>query len=469
MAYLNVTTRPAAGEKYPADIANSVHFLYKCSDSEEGVFLNHSYGILFAKAELTEEDTIDSRSLTEPKIIVTEAGYVIMAQETDGDGINKNGNLILFRTKDFVSFEEQEKVSYESMKEIYEAADCEIEVTEEQLTSIRYRWEAPHDGNSDHDNREPVVFPMAVGWADPVIFCWEGSWYFLATNDNNNNVGLFVRKADSVKGLFDENTEPVRILDYNEEKNYIQTFWAPEFHLIGGELYILFAVGGKVWAPQCHMMKLKKGGEINNPADWEEPIRVCKKDGSFLTEDAITLDMTYFKVQEISYVMWSYRERIGTPLDSGSMICIATVDEKEPWKLTSDPILVARPLYGWENTAGTINNEGPYALISGDKIYVAYSGGSANGYSYAIGYLVADLDADLLDPKNWKKEPAPVLASTYIDGIEGPGHNSFFRNEKGQLMIAYHAQEFEKYNARCTTMHGVHIGNNGFPYLDVAD
>ncbi|MCH9276395.1 hypothetical protein JS533_008970 [Bifidobacterium amazonense] len=37
------------------------------------------------------------------------------------------------------------------------------------------------------------------------------------------------------------------ILPYDESRGLIQTFWAPEFHVIGGEAYILFTVGGSVW------------------------------------------------------------------------------------------------------------------------------------------------------------------------------------------------------------------------------
>lgn len=34
-------------------------------------------------------------------------------------------------------------------------------------------------------------------------------------------------------------------------------------------------------------------------------------------------------------------------------------------------------------------------------------------------------------------------------------------------MIAYHAQEREKYFCRCSAFHRVHISKNGFPLLDV--
>lgn len=34
-------------------------------------------------------------------------------------------------------------------------------------------------------------------------------------------------------------------------------------------------------------------------------------------------------------------------------------------------------------------------------------------------------------------------------------------------MIAYHAQEREKYNMRCSAIHRVHISADGFPMLNV--
>ncbi|MGX8729175.1 MAG: family 43 glycosylhydrolase, partial [Lachnospiraceae bacterium] len=212
------------------------------------------------------------------------------------------------------------------------------------------------------------------------------------------------------------------------------------FQPIGGELYILFAVSGHIWGPQCHLMKKKPGGRIIDEDGWEEPVRVVRKDGTPLAEGPITLDMTFLRARSGSYVIWSYREHIGTPEDSGSMLYIASVDEREPWRLTSDPVLLTRPLFGWENTEGTINNEGPHAFVKDGKVLVTYSGGSANRYTYALGLLTADTESDLLNLRSWTKSVTPVLTFYSVEGEYGPGHNSFFVNEEGECMIAYHAE-----------------------------
>lgn len=316
--------------------------------------------------------------------------------------------------------------------------------------------------------QEKYDFPLAVGYADPVIIRWKGKYYFIATNDNVNDIGIFVRKGDRVSDLFAEGVAEYLILDQDESRGLIQTFWAPEFHVIGGQLYILFAVSGKQWGPQCHVMRLKEGGEITDPDSWDDPIRVVKKDGTYLTETGITLDMTYLDVEGTSYVIWSERYRIGQPDDSGSMLYIATVDPEKPWQLTSDPVLLSRPLYGWENNERTINNEGPHPLITDSHVYITYSGGAANGYTYVIGLLAIEKGKDLLDVSNWYKAPAPVLSFYSIEGEYGPGHNAFFTNEHGDVMITYHAEPTMRGSKRCTAIRRVHFDIDGEPRFDLS-
>jgi len=311
-------------------------------------------------------------------------------------------------------------------------------------------------------------FPLAKGYGDPVIFDWEGKWYFLGTNDNLGDIGIYVREADSVEALFDKETKECLILGVDEEKGFVRTFWAPEFHIIGGRLYILFAVGGKVWGPQCYMMRLKEGGRIIRQESWEDPVKVVRRDGSALSGDGITLDMTYLKAGGCSYLVWSYRRGIGTPKDTGSMLYIARTEETEPWRLSGEPVLLSRPLYGWENVGGTINNEGPHGFIKDGKVYLAYSGGDAAGYTYAVGLLTADENADLTNPAVWEKSGVPVLSFYSVKGEYGPGHNSFFIDEDGSLMIAYHGETDLESRLRCDGIRRVHFDIQGEPVFDLS-
>jgi len=315
---------------------------------------------------------------------------------------------------------------------------------------------------------ESYGFPLARAWGDPVVFKWDGKFYFIATTDARNNIGLYVREADNPHDLFADGVKEHLILDKDEARQLIQTFWAPEFHVIGDDLYILFAVGPRSWGPQCHYMKLKKGASIIDPASWEDPVKILKADGKGVGDGGISLDMTYIKAGGKSYYVWSYRVGIGSPRDTGSMLYIATVDEKNPGVLTSDPVQLSRPLYGWENVRGTINNEGPYSFNANGKVYLTFSGGDAGGYTYALGLLTADENANLLDLKSWTKSNAPVLSFYSVPNKWGPGHNSFFMDDFGNLMIAYHGETSLRGRERCVGIHRVHFNIDGEPVFNMS-
>lgn len=512
---------------YHSSLANSIHFsLYENNEKKP---LNHNYGMLFAKGCIKADNTIIEKGLNHPFFIAGKDNTVgITASRIEQNGredITANGKHLFWTTEDFVEFQEYPLVSDTEICELLGISPqqikrvTKIEVTKEQAERIQNAWmpishrktifpehivvhteqelnmqqavaeysdgstaskRVQWDGNltavfrdkgtsiiKGHLKQERYPFPLAMGYADPVIKKWNNKFYFIATNDNTNAIGLFIREADNIKDLFEKSTVEYQILYQNEEKGFVQTFWAPELHIIGGKLYILFAVSGIEWGPQCYMMRLKKNGEPVNPEDWEEPVKVLRRDGSNLGINGITLDMTYFKVKDCSYLVWSYREHIMQKEDTGSMLMIARIDDNNPTRLDSTPILLSRPLYGWENGAGTINNEGPFAFQMENKIYLCYSGGAAGGYSYNVGYLSADITSDLLDCSRWKKGNTPVLSHLSMKGIYGPGHCSFFMDEEENLMIAYHAQSDNQNSTRCTGIHRIHTNQNKRPVFDL--
>lgn len=527
---IKVYTREPDAECYPEGLSYSVHMAVA---GEDGEFhpLNRNYGILFAQAQIRPDDTICPKGVKEPRIFALKdfyegdfsrenAGYGIAAVRTHENGETDEsaaGSLLLWRTRDFITFQEEGLASESEVERLQgegvQVSDC-LRVDGEILSRVARYWNpvcntkitvpaqtqacsweeldnvratALYSDGSRAQKRvvwekrgidfavpgtyeiagtvadKSYPFPLARGYGDPVVFSWEGKWYYISTNDNMNDIGLYVRKADTVRGLFEEGITEHLILGRDEGRELIQTFWAPEFHVIGGELYLLFAVSPELWGPQCHIMKLKKGRPITDARSWEDPVRVRRMDGSWLSRDGITLDMTYLKTVRRSYLVWSYRRHIGTPADTGSMLYIAAVDEREPWRLDSEPVLLSRPLYGWENVAGTINNEGPCAFVRDGKVYLTYSGGSANSYTYALGLLTAGQSGDLLDPGVWKKRCAPVLSFYSVPGEYGPGHNSFFTDEEGDLMIAYHAETGLDESLRCDGIRRVHFRKDGFP------
>lgn len=512
--YIKVYTRTVDKDCYPEGLSYSIH-MAGSQNGRDFLPFNKNYGILFAKAEIRKDDTICPKCVERPQIFVLEdGGYGIAAVRMEENGEKDEGaegKLLLWKTKDFISFEDLGLVDADEISA--QVSDC-LEIDRDILVRAEEYWNPVYnteiivpenitvrsakeldevkatavysDGSSvlkrvvwekeGIDFSVPGIyevsgevadksypFPLAKGYGDPVLFFWEGKWYYISTNDNVDDIGLYVREADNIRELFEENAVEHLILARDESRELIRTFWAPEFHVIGGELYILFAVSGQVWGPQCHFMKLKRGQPIIKAESWEDPVRIRRTDGSWLSEDGITLDMTYLKTVRKSYYVWSYRRHIGTSMDTGSMLYIAEVDEKEPWKLSSEPVLLSRPLFGWENVEGTINNEGPYTFVKDGKVYLTYSGGSANRYTYALGLFTAKETDDLLDVSVWNKWCTPVLSFYSVEGEYGPGHNSFFEDGDGDLMIAYHGETGLGETLRCDGIRRVHFRKDGFP------
>lgn len=78
-----------------------------------------------------------------------------------------------------------------------------------------------------------------------------------------------------------------------------------------------------------------------------------------------------------------------------------------------------------------------------------------------VGALTADTNKSLLDVANWKKSPVPFFSAYTLKGIDGPGHNSFFTDEFGKTMIAFHGQD----GGRQSGIHPIHFGKDGMPVL----
>lgn len=308
------------------------------------------------------------------------------------------------------------------------------------------------------------AFPMMAGKADPNVLKFNDKYYFIAT-DENGWKRLYIREADSIKGL--STAAESLIYTGTNSGDMSGCIWAPELHEINGELYILFAGGTSgTWnTVQARVMKLTTGGDPSKASDWGSPMRVVKKDGSNLFENGITLDMTYFENGGVHYVVWSQRV-IGNPNGSADLF-IASMNPDEPWKLTSDPVLICTPEYGWDRNTAEVN-EGPFIMKHDGKIYLTYSGSNIDD-TYCVGLLTADENtSNLLSMNGWKKTGYPIWTSDSIKGQYGPGHNSYTVDEDGNYVNIFHAKAVEG-AIRDTGARRVHWAADGSPVLTMTD
>lgn len=314
-------------------------------------------------------------------------------------------------------------------------------------------------------HQDHYEFPIAINRADPCIAKWNGKYYFIATNDADGNHTLYMREADTIPGLL--NAEEKLIIDSSTYEDIKGLLWAPEFHIIEGELYIFHgATSGEFFYEESHVMKLQKGGNPMIAADWSRPHRVLKKDGTYLCEagKTISLDMTNFEVGGVHYVSWSQRQFL--PDDLGAWLYIAKINPNEPWKLISDPVVISKPEYGWANN-NVFVDEGPFALIREGKIFLTFASALVDT-TYVVGLLCAEKEADLLNPSSWTKTNYPLLTSRSVEGEYGPGHNSYVIDDDGAVWNAYHARPGID-APRSSGLRRVHFDIDGYPVLDLTE
>ena len=213
-------------------------------------------------------------------------------------------------------------------------------------------------------------------------------------------------------------------------------------------------------------MILKDGGNPIVKEDWEAPRRIVRADGSDICEagKVITLDMTHFVWEGEDYVIWSQRQFL--PKDLGAWLYIARLNPKEPWKLASDPVLLTKPEYGWENNH-TFVVEGPFALKRKGRLHVTYSAVAVDT-SFVVGLLTLEHVKDILDPSNWKKTNYPILTSRSVPGEYGTGHNAYVEDENGDVWNTYHARPGVD-APRCSGIRQVHFDVDGQPVLDMTE
>lgn len=306
------------------------------------------------------------------------------------------------------------------------------------------------------------------GMSDPAVVYHEGR-YFLTSSGGQD---IILRCAETLEGVF--TAEPIAVHHVADVPGAERIgTWAAELHWIDGVPCILTArCLGPVSSVQAHVLVCH--GDPTDPTAWEAPRLCVKPNGKPLTEGGISLDMTYFCVNGVHYVMWSDRKWPiidGKDAPEPADIYIASIDPKAPWQATSEPQCVVRPMYGWDRYETEVD-EGPYLLRRGDDLYISVSGSSTGMADlYDLGILHAKAGSNLLDPAAWDWLPYPVLTKESVPGEYGPGHNSFVvDHETGDDMMVYHAvphDENGKSLGRKPAVRRVHWAATGLPYLEM--
>lgn len=349
--------------------------------------------------------------------------------------------------------------------------------------------------------QEVYPVPFAVERADPSVFAWnfngEPMFLFIATEDEGGNcidprggrTHMPLRAASSIAALSDAaggrecEIDLLTCGDRNAEGRAMTgCFWAPELHVIGGRLSILFMPcfdgeatnpdgsandrAGKpdMWTGSCHIMQLKQdvdGRDLDprDPANWSVPEPILGPNGEALNPvERISLDMTVITDSGRWYYAW---QQVGS-------VWIASFDPRHPNRLTSAPVQIVVPEFAWDNLIA----EGPNAFVHEGRIFLIYSGSSV-GIDYTTGLVSAPAGqrADLLDPAVWAKLDYPLQKSGVYNGEWqlGTGHGMWSHDEDGNLIYVFHNAEYDngRYGGRDAQVRRVHWSAEGMPVLDM--
>lgn len=215
--------------------------------------------------------------------------------------------------------------------------------------------------------------------------------------------------------------------------------WAPELHLIRGELYCYFTM--QVGPNDAdHRMFVIKANNVNDPmgGGWSpEATRL-------LAEDIYAIDGTVMQYGNGElYFIWT-----GHPQPANSMnLYIARMDN--PMSVTSPRVLLRTPTMDWERHGFPVN-EGPFIIQNEGRTFLVFSASSTFTPDYCLGIMGIDDLKDPLVPGNWWNDVNhPIFSTNEPEGVWAPGHASFVRSpDDSELWMVYHAVDNRDDNGR---------------------
>lgn len=265
--------------------------------------------------------------------------------------------------------------------------------------------------------------------ADPYILRKDGWYYFTASVPAFDKVIL--RKARTLAELPEAGEKVVWSKHPAGEMSC--NIWAPEIHFVDGKWVIYFAAArGDADAAGCfdhRTYALVNRSPDPMEGEFTEAGRIDTGWESF------TIDSTTVEFAGKRYFIWAQRD---FSIPGNSNLYIAEM--KNALELRLPAVRLSVPEYDWE-CQGFLVNEGPGCLIHDGNLYLTYSG-SATDERYAMGLLTLRAGQDPLNAAAWEKSPAPVMVTEEENGLYGPGHNSFTKDEAGKDILVFHARPY---------------------------
>lgn len=267
-------------------------------------------------------------------------------------------------------------------------------------------------------DRETFTNPIAPRGADPWVVGHEGAYLYCFSRRG----AVWISRSKRLEKIGE--AQPVRVWKPQAGRPYSSELWAPELHRIEGRWYVYVAADDG--ANTHHRMYCLERAEADPHGAFELKGKVAAR------PDRWAIDGTVLKHRDRLYFVWSGWEGME---DVRQDLYIARM--KNPWTLEGERVLISRPEHPWECVGRPTVNEGPTALVLGERTHVIYSASGSWTDHYCLGRLTLEGD-DPMDAGAWRKHPEPVFAGA--NGVISPGHASFTTSPDGrERWIVYHA------------------------------
>jgi GH43 family beta-xylosidase len=273
--------------------------------------------------------------------------------------------------------------------------------------------------------------PLLPSGADPWNIYYGGYYYY--TNSMQDSIVIW-----KTKNLSDLATaQRVTVFIPPSGTNYSKELWAPEIHFIDKKWYVYFAAdNGENKNHRIYVLE----NASRDPMKGNWILKGKLKDD----KNKWAIDGSVFYYKSKLYFVWA-----GWEDDVNGQQNIYIAKMKNPWTLEGKRVKISSPVLDWEMD-GDLNdadnpphvnvNEGPEALIHGNRLFLIYSASGCWTDSYALGLLSFNDKKNVLDSSAWIKSLQPVFKKSIANGVYAPGHNSFFKSPDGKEdWILYHA------------------------------
>ncbi|MEX2382382.1 MAG: glycoside hydrolase family 43 protein [Opitutales bacterium] len=261
--------------------------------------------------------------------------------------------------------------------------------------------------------------PLDNDGPDPFAMTWNGATYVMVTRQDHLEL---MKLAGPIADPASWAGARRRDLWFpGEDPRCRVDIWAPEIHALDGHWWIYFAGNSEERIDADRRQFVLRGPSADSdPIEgaWSHagPLR--------LPEERYAIDGTVLPAPDgRNYFIWSSKRQVADGWYQHLMISPML----SPTALADEEVVISAPTAEWERHDHPVN-EGPQLMIQGNDIWLGFSASAFWTPHYAVGFLHARLDADLMDPASWTKHPEPFFQQIPALNIYGPGHASFVRD-----------------------------------------